>query len=684
VIQRLSLKRLLPKLAKWRLLDWVPVSYRVASAGVALVGLLVFNMLIALQSAQNVFDGQETLQRGLASQQLISSMSSHAKDIETGVRGYFITGDPQFLEPYERGRQALQKQLELIDVGLFKDPSSAVLLDNFRHELTAVLDQSQSFVRMRQEMRGRANVDRLAPLVERQRERMDALRDSTVSLIANRRAANDVSEAASIKARQSARVSILVPSFISILLAAFLCYLVIRDLRQRRVLELQSKRLLEQERQARAEAEAASQAKDEFVSMVTHELRTPLQAILGWAQFLTRLVRGRDTAPAAQIGTQLQTIERNARSLARMIDDLLDVSRTISGKLTLVTRRIDLVDILHAAMEVARPAASGKGLELTLELHDAPLWMVGDADRLRQVAINLVGNAVKFTPTGGSIQVGARRDGTRLEIKVRDSGIGIAPELLPRIFERYVQGSVSSARQYGGLGLGLAIVKHLVEMHGGQVSVSSAGSGCGAEFTVRFPIHALLPSAAEPPQLAAGSLPEAEPGPGRSARSSGPRLSGLCLLVVDDDADVRLVLESLLLDEGARVVLASSAAEAMERLRAERMDLILSDVGMPETDGYDLARGIRGLVETGSTTPSAVPLIALTAFSRAEDERRALDSGFNLHLAKPVDMEKLITMIAEHAAVPAAAPMKISATAPIETVMEMPIAALPVQGLDAE
>ena len=660
MIQRLSFKQVLSRSVAWAWFDRVPSSYRVASSGVALVVVLLFNMWIALQSAQNVFDDQETLRRSTVGEQRIDAMLSYAKDVETGVRGFFITGDPQFLEPYERGSQALRAQLAQFDSAMGADPTAAPLQGKFRHDAAVFLDQAQNFVQMRQQMDGDAGAEALTPLVERQKERMDALRDSGAALIANRTRANAALDATFGKARQSARVSILVPSFISVLLAAFLCYLVIRDLRQRQALELQSTRLLGQERQARAEAEAASQAKDEFVSTVSHELRTPLQAILGWTQFLSRLVRGRDTAPTAQISAQLRTIERNAISLARMIDDLFDVSRAISGKLTLVTRRVDLADILQSAMEVARPAASGKGVRLALELRDAPLWMVGDADRLRQVASNLVNNAVKFTPTGGSIQVSARRVDTRLEIKVRDSGVGIVPELLPRIFERYVQGSVSSARQYGGLGLGLAIVKHLVGMHGGQVSVYSAGSGRGAEFTLSFPIQALQPLDAEAAQQEVSAVPEAELEPGLGAQVTGPRLGGLRLLVVDDDADVRLVLQSLLVEEGARVVQAASAAEAMERLRFQRMDLILSDIGMPETDGYALARSIRALGERDSATPAAVPLIALSAFSRAEDARRALDSGFNLHLAKPVDMEKLIGVIGAHASAPANLPIELN------------------------
>ena len=640
----------------------VPLSYRIVAAGFALVVVLAFNALIALQSSQTVFDEQERLHSGLTAQRRLDLIVSYVKDVENGVRGYFIAGDPSFLEPYERGRRELPAQLEQLHRELQGDASAVQLLENFERDVASFLDQSQTYVLMREQMRDTASLENLAPLAERQKERMDALRDSAAALGLSQAHANDSLDATFAHARQGARISILVPSFISVLLAAFLCYLVIRDLRQRQVLEAQREELLQQERQARADAEAASQAKDEFVSTVSHELRTPLQGILGWTQFLSRLIRGKDTAPTAQIGTQLHTIERNARSLARMIDDLLDVSRSITGKLSLSTRRVDLADIVQASVDVSRPAAVAKNVQLNLELQDAPLWMVGDADRLRQVTINIISNAVKFTPAGGKVQVRASRVDDRLEVRVLDSGIGIAPELLPRIFERYVQGSVSSARQYGGLGLGLAIVKHLVELHGGQVAVRSAGAGRGAEFTVSFPIHAVEPPGTEAIQQAANTLPE--PAVATRAGAGAQRLKGLRLLVVDDEADVRSVLESLLTAEGARVVTAASAAEAMERLRFQRMDIVISDIGMPDTDGHALARRIRALRERESATPPAVPLIAFTAFSRKEDELRALDSGFDTHVGKPVDLEKLIAVLGNSATPSSHLPIEVAAREP--------------------
>ena len=660
--QGFSIQRLRSLVRLRRVLRGIPLSYRVGAVSTALVGVLLFNALIALQSVQNVFDEQERLRLGEGAQHHVEMILSHVKDLESGVRGYFIAGDPAFLEPYERARAVLPGELEQLRRELGEDAAAAPQLARFSDTVTTYLDQAQTFVLMRGQMEGAAGADELRPLLARQKERMDAVRDSAAALGLNRARANDTLDISSAQAHRTARVSILVPSLISMLLTIFLSYLVIRDLRQRQALESQREALLRQERQARADAEAASQAKDDFVSTVSHELRTPLQAILGWTQFLMRLVRGRDTAPVAQIATQLDTIERNARSLARMIDDLLDVSRAITGKLSLATQRVDLAEIVRSSVDVSRPAAAAKGVRLELELRDAPLWMVGDADRLRQVTINVVGNAVKFTPAGGQVTVRVWRVGARLEVRVVDTGIGIAPELLPRIFERYVQGSVSSARQYGGLGLGLAIVKHLVEMHGGQVAVRSAGTGRGAEFVLSFPIVAV-----EPPQPAAlqraASVPPQQPAVTGEGQH-GHRLTGLRLLVVDDEADVRSVLESLLGAEGARVVGAASAEEAMERLRFQRMDAVLSDIGMPDTDGYALARRIRALRERESATQPSVPLIAFTAFSREEDARRALDNGFDAHVAKPADLERLITVLRNCAGPSPHLPIEVSERAP--------------------
>ncbi|MDR3418901.1 MAG: response regulator [Nevskia sp.] len=633
-------------LQRWRPLARVPLSYRVAAAGIALVVVLTADAVIALQSAQRVFDQQERLRSGLVALYRTEAVMSAVKDIETSLRGFFITGDPHFLEPYEQARRALPEQRRQLDAELGGDAVAGPLLADLDHKIETFLDQSQTFALMRDQMRDAISLESLRPLLERQKERMDEMRDSAAALALNQAMANASLTASMQRVRRSARISILVPSLISVLMAAFLCYLVIRDLRQRQGLEGRSERLLEQERRARTDAEAANQAKDEFVSTVSHELRTPLQAILGWSQFLLRSIEGRETAPAAQLGGQIRTIERNARSLARMIDDLLDVSRAISGKLSLSTRKVDLADVVQSSVEVARPAAAGKGVQLLLEVRDAPLWMAADAERLRQVTSNLISNAVKFTPPGGRVTVSAARVDGKLELCVLDTGVGIAPELLPRIFERYVQGSVSSARRYGGLGLGLAIVKHLVEMHGGQVAVRSDGVGLGALFLVTFPVQAVVE--AQPPEqpasTASAPLP-AERDAGAAVAAGQRRLDGLRLLVVDDDPDVRSVLQSLLRAEGARVVTAASAGEAMERLRFQRMDVVLSDIAMPETDGYTLARQIRALREREGATPASVPLIAFTAFSRQEDARRALDSGFDRHIAKPADIEKLVALL---------------------------------------
>lgn len=639
-------KTLLNRLAAT--VDRMPFSYRVGAAGSALVGVLAFNAIVALQSSQRVDQEQERVQVAMQVEQRIDAVLSLAKDVETGVRGYFATGEAAFLEPYARASTDMAPSLQQLQVSLLANGASPVLLTKLRDSIDSLLSQSRNLIDTRGQMGDGATLALLRPLLEQQKQQMDAVREDAESLRRNQSQALNQMGAALEKARSDARVLILIPSFVSVLLAGFLSFLIVRDLRQRQALEAQREQSLRYERQARSEAEASNQAKDEFVSMISHELRTPLQAILGWTQLLKRSVNVKGEMSPEPLRAPVATIERNARTLAGMIDELLDVSRAITGKVGLSMDSVDLADVVRSSVEVAQPAALAKRVQLELELQSPELQMAGDADRLRQVAINLISNAVKFTPPGGRVRVWAGMNESRLELRVIDTGIGITPEMMPRIFERYAQGSVSTNRQYGGLGLGLAIVKHFVELHGGSVRASSAGSGKGAEFVVSFAVPALdlqptaRPLAGPPPSPVetVEALPLALP-----AEISDKRLTGLRLLIVDDDADVRQVLESLLSDEGAEVHSAESAEVGFEMLRRLRMDIILSDIGMPNTDGYVFARAVRGFGNAFSATPTTTPMVALTAFSRVEDERRALDSGFNAHLGKPVQFERLIAVL---------------------------------------
>ncbi|WP_432377266.1 ATP-binding protein [Duganella sp. P38] len=384
--------------------------------------------------------------------------------------------------------------------------------------------------------------------------------------------------------------------------------------------------LLDSERQARAEAERTSQLKDEFLATLSHELRTPLTAILGWAQVLRRGSRGE-----ADLHRGLQTIERNARAQSQLIEDLLDMSSITSGKVRLEMQPLAPAAIAAAAVEAVRAAAEAKQIRIEKDFAAAPGMVAGDANRLQQILWNLLSNALKFTPHGGTVTVSVRRDGDDIAISVRDSGIGIEPGFLGHVFERFRQADATTTRQHGGLGLGLAIVKHLVEQHGGTISVASEGEGKGACFTLRLPRqHSLPPGVAPAPQPPA-------------SHAAAHDLSGLQVLVVDDEDDARELIKRILADCNANVLTAATAAEALHLLQHERPDLMVSDLGMPEIDGYGLLDRIRAL---GPARGGDLPAIALTAFARSEDRIKALSSGFLAHVAKPVEATELIAKVA--------------------------------------
>lgn len=397
---------------------------------------------------------------------------------------------------------------------------------------------------------------------------------------------------------------------------------VFKDISARKRVEDERAQLLTRERAARREAEEASRLRDEFLTTVSHELRTPLTAILGWVQ----LLRG-GRLPPDKHGRALETIERNARAQAQLIEDLLDVSSIMAGKLRLEVTAVDLPAIIEAALETVRPAAEAKGLHLRASLTaDCPV--MGDTQRLHQVVWNLLANAVKFTPQGGQVHVQLARHEASVEVTVTDTGVGIDPEFQPHAFRRFRQANGATTRAHGGLGLGLSIVRQLVELHGGTVRVFSEGVGRGASFTVRLPLTLLPQRAVSGPHLRVPAASE---------------LTDLHILVVDDEQDTREMLRALLEQHGARITLAASAAEALRHHRADPPDLLLSDIAMPDEDGYTLISRLRGL------PPGAggdLPAVALTAHARPEDRNRALRAGFDNHLCKPVDPQELIAVIA--------------------------------------
>jgi signal transduction histidine kinase/ActR/RegA family two-component response regulator len=404
----------------------------------------------------------------------------------------------------------------------------------------------------------------------------------------------------------------------------------VEDVTARREAEEECRLLLERETAARAAAEAASLTKDEFLATLSHELRTPLNGIVGWASLLRS-----GTLKGERLARALASIERNAGAQARLIDDLLDVSAIISGKMRLEIRPLYLTPVIEAALDAVRPAAEAKSIHLEAACDALAGAVPGDADRLQQVVWNLLSNSVKFTPRGGTVRVCLERSEGQARIVVSDTGRGIAPEFLEHVFEPFRQADGSSTRSHRGLGLGLAIVRRLVELHGGQVRAESGGPGRGARFTVEIPSgEPLVERRQTPVDGAAGG---GFPGVFRLS------LDGLRVLVVDDEPDFRDLLVTLLEERGAAVHAAASAAEALRTLPSLRPDVLLSDIAMPDVDGYELIRRLRALpAESGGR----VPAVALTAYARAEDRRRVLLSGFNMYLAKPVDPEELVAVVA--------------------------------------
>ncbi|MFP5261731.1 MAG: response regulator [Blastocatellia bacterium] len=405
------------------------------------------------------------------------------------------------------------------------------------------------------------------------------------------------------------------------------------EIAERKQAEEERTQLLISEQRAREQAEAANRAKDEFLATVSHELRTPLTSILGWV----RLLRS-EAIDEAAFTRGLDTIERNAKSQAKLIEDILDVSRIISGKLRIECRPVDLVSIIEMAIDAVRPAAEAKSINIHTSLDSGGGLVRGDPNRLQQVVWNLLSNAVKFTPGGGDIHVRLEQGGPA-RIIVSDNGDGIRPDFLPFVFDRFSQAEAQTTRRHGGLGLGLAIVRHLVEMHGGMIRVESAGEGKGATFTVELPS-----SFADFGDAAARAARSERPPPEPEQISEDiPSLDGLRILLVDDDADTLQVLGLALARAGAEVKTCSSAEEALKALDGWSADLMVSDIGMPGEDGYSLIRKVRGLrPELGGSMPA----IALTAYASPADRSRALSMGFQMHVSKPVEPIELVASIA--------------------------------------
>jgi signal transduction histidine kinase len=405
------------------------------------------------------------------------------------------------------------------------------------------------------------------------------------------------------------------------------------EIAERTLAQQQAAALLQSEQAARQQVESANRSKDEFLAVLSHELRTPLNAILGWAEILRE-----GDSNAAEVQEGVEIIERNARAQARLVEDVLEVSRIVCGKVRLNLAEIDLASVIEAAVTSARPAAAARGVNLQRTGEDAPMPVSGDADRLQQVVSNLLSNAIKFTPAGGTVQVTSSRRGPDAHICVQDTGVGIQADFLPFVFDRFRQSDSSSTRNHSGLGLGLAITRHLIELHGGLILAESDGEGHGAIFTVALPLSVAPAGVCVPASSSAAGRPAGYPD-----RADLAVLVGLRVLLVDDEADSRSVVARLLARAGVEVSEAASAGQASEILGAWEPDLIISDIAMPGEDGYSLLRRLRA---SPDERLRQLPALALTAFARPEDEQQAVQAGFTRHLAKPVAPAALFTAVA--------------------------------------
>ena len=408
-----------------------------------------------------------------------------------------------------------------------------------------------------------------------------------------------------------------------------------RDLTETKRLEAielaneEREQLLDAERSARMAAQRATRVKDEFLATLSHELRTPLSAILGWTQIL--LKGNNDTAPVDQ-RRAIEVIDRNARAQVQLIDDLLDLSRIMAGKVRLDLQQVSMPDVVQKAVASAMPAAHAKDIRVRSLLDPSNTVVTADGGRLQQVVWNVLSNAIKFTPKGGQVQVLLQRVNSHIELSVADSGIGIPASFLPLVFDRFSQRDSSTTRAHGGLGLGLAICKQLVELHGGTIRATSAGEGHGSTFIVELPVSAMQADDGREHPSVDTEEPEA---------IALPRLDGVHVFAIDDEPDAREVLTRVLEAQGAVVTLFSSAPEALAELRTARPSIIVSDIGMPGMDGYQMIRALRA----SEARDSRIPALALTAFARAEDRKRSLQAGFQAHLAKPFDLAELVWMV---------------------------------------
>ena len=606
---------------------------------IALLLLLAFDAGMSLHTAARLRVSQSRIVEVAGIRIELRALLAAYVDAETGVRGFLLTGEEPYLEPYLAARATIERSDLRMKSLLIPEKELAEL----RGRIEAL--GSQRMAALGRTLSEQREHGREAALVMIRQGHGKELMDDIRALAAQL----DAELAATMKglladAEQRLAFTAFVYFTTSVVVAAALIGLFLLSRRQfgdlgtmavaERTARAQVETLLASERAAHSEATHANKLKDEFLSVVSHELRTPLNAILGWT---TLLREGAEDAQELQEG--LDTIDRNAHAQARLIDDLLDVSRIISGKMRLRISEVDLRALALGVVDGLRPAAEARGVKIALHANEEAAEVLGDPDRLQQVVWNLVSNAIKFTPRGGTVELTVTRAGSAVALEVRDTGQGIRPEFLPRIFDRFSQEDASTTRGQSGLGLGLSIARHLVELHGGTITASSSGEGQGATFQVEIPMIAVRELRDQLAERPTGRTPLPTMPNGAAANA---RLDGLHILAVDDQADTLAVVERVLTRAGAEVRTALSVADALALLRDWEPGCIVSDIGMPDKDGYSFIRAVRDLPPPLRN----VPAVALTAFARDSDRALALAAGFNDHLAKPVDTGALLEKVA--------------------------------------
>jgi signal transduction histidine kinase/CheY-like chemotaxis protein len=597
-------------------------------------GLIVIALLAILSSGASLFASKALVQDmgRLALGEVRDLAGSQALRV-VGLREVSDAGsallarDVRYVQAARSGSAAVRAEVDRIEAKI-ADHEGRVLVGRVR---TAERDYREAFEQALGASPGRPTVTATAVAAARALDLQLAL-DAFVQHMQPALAGGLVSTRASVQRTQSAFDLV---TSVSIALAVILCVMLIL-LINRVYREQASARRIATEGQSRASAalrdeKAASHLKDEFLATVSHELRNPLAPILTWTQLLRSGTLEKEKADRG-----LEVIERNVHSLSQLIDDLVDVSRVVLGKFRLDVRPVDLATVIRAAVESQRPASNAKQIRLQIVLDERAGMVSGDSERLQQVMGNLLSNAVKFTPKGGSVQVTLGRAESHVEMGVADSGIGIEPGFLPHVFEPFQQATDGSIRRHGGLGLGLSIVRHIVELHGGEIAAESPGAGRGSKFTIKLPL------------LGTGEV-TGFPRPKHPWAGDGiadvllRRLDKVRVLIVDDEPTANEALEALLQSCGAEVRVAGSAAEALLTLDTWKPDVLISDIAMPEEDGYSLIRRVR---ERGAEQGGEVPAAALTAYAKIEDRVRILAAGFQMYLSKPADPSELIAVVA--------------------------------------